>query len=82
MSAPQQLRGGALRAAPHRGDGASSILLPYTIYEAAFADAIELSDMHVSGKVGRIWRYYQGKPNYVFGDGLSYSQFSLTCAGA
>jgi beta-D-xylosidase 4 len=55
--------------------------LPYTIYEAAFADAIELSDMHVSGKVGRTWRYYQGKPNYDFGDGLSYSQFSLTCAG-
>jgi hypothetical protein len=25
ISAPQQLRGGALRAAPHRGDGGSSI---------------------------------------------------------
>ena len=55
--------------------------LPYTIYEAAFADRIALSDMNVSGAVGRTWRYYQGTPNYYFGDGLSYSTFSLACAG-
>jgi hypothetical protein len=30
--------------------------LPYTIYEAAFATAIPLDDMTVSGTVGRTWR--------------------------
>ena len=55
--------------------------LPYTIYEAAFADRIALSDMNVSGAVGRTWRYYSGEPNFRFGDGLSYSSFSLSCAG-
>lgn len=55
--------------------------LPYTIYESSFADAIPLSDMNVSGAVGRTWRFYNGVPNYRFGDGLSYSQFSLKCTG-
>jgi len=39
--------------------------------DSGFADAIELSDMSVSGNVGRTWRYYTGQPNYRFGDGLS-----------
>jgi len=55
--------------------------LPYTIYESAFAGRIALSDMNVSGAVGRTWRYYSGEPNYRFGDGLSYSTFALACAG-
>ena len=56
--------------------------LPYTMYESGFAEAIELSDMNVSGDVGRTWRYYNGKPNYAFGDGQSYSFFSLACTGS
>jgi beta-glucosidase-like glycosyl hydrolase len=55
--------------------------LPYTLYPASFASAIALSDMNVSGAVGRTWRYYSGTPIYAFGDGLSYSTFSLACAG-
>lgn len=53
--------------------------LPYTLYESDFANKIALSDMNVSGLVGRTWRYYTGTPNFYFGDGLSYSNFSLTC---
>jgi beta-glucosidase len=55
--------------------------LPYTMYESAFAEAIPLSDMNVSGTVGRTWRYYKGAPNYRFGDGLGYSNFTLACGG-
>lgn len=54
--------------------------LPYTMYEAAFADRIALADMNVSGAVGRTWRYYTGAPNARFGDGLSYANFSLACS--
>ena len=35
--------------------------------------------MTISGKVGRTWRYYSGKPLYAFGDGLSYSSFATQC---
>ena len=55
--------------------------LPYTQYDSAFADAIPLADMNVSGAVGRTWRYYKGQPNYRFGDGLSYANFTLACSG-
>jgi beta-D-xylosidase 4 len=55
--------------------------LPYTIYDSSFASAIPLSDMNVSGTVGRTWRYHTLDPNYKFGDGLSYSNFSLVCSG-
>jgi hypothetical protein len=53
--------------------------LPYTMYEAAFAERIALEDMNVSGSVGRTWRYYTGAPNARFGDGLGYANFSLRC---
>ncbi len=53
--------------------------LPYTMYESAFAGAIALSDMNISGAPGRTWRYYKGAPNYLFGDGLSYSSAQLQC---
>lgn len=56
--------------------------LPYTIYDSSFASAIPLSDMNVSdGVIGRTWRYHQLTPNYKFGDGMSYSNFSLACSG-
>ena len=38
--------------------------------------------MNVSdGVIGRTWRYHQLTPNYKFGDGMSYSNFSLACSG-
>ena len=59
--------------------------LPYTMYEAAFATRTALGDASVSGAPGnatRTHRYYTGSPCFWFGDGLSYSTFSLTCAAA
>ena len=56
--------------------------LPYTMYPAAFADAVNLTDMHISTGVGRTYRYYTGTagaPLYSFGHGLSYSEFESTC---
>jgi len=56
--------------------------LPYTMYPAAFADAIALADMNISTGVGRTYRYYSGAAGpalYSFGHGLSYSSFNTTC---
>jgi hypothetical protein len=48
--------------------------------DSGFADAIKLSDMSVSGSVGRTWRYYTGSPNYAFGHGLSCESLAVTHA--
>ena len=57
--------------------------LPLTVYESAFASRVALADASVSGPgAKRTWRYYDGAPNHVFGDGLSYSDFSLACSTA
>lgn len=59
--------------------------LPYTIYPAAFAAAINLSDTRVSTGVGRTWRYYggaAGAPLHSFGDGLSFTAFATSCAAS
>ena len=55
------------------------------MYEAAFANATALRDASISGAPGkatRTYRYYTGSPTHVFGDGLSYAQFDLSCSAA
>ena len=67
------------------GDTNSWGRLPYTIYPAAYASAINLSSFNISTGVGRTYRYYAGAAgpvNYAFGDGLSYSAFATTCSSA
>ena len=50
--------------------------LPITFYK----DENELPDYHDYNVKGHTYRYYQGKPVFAFGEGLSYSTFSYGTA--
>ncbi len=55
--------------------------LPYTIYPQAYQNQVSMNDMSMTDGPGRGYRYYTGTPLFSFGDGLSYSKFTLTCTG-
>ncbi|KAF8377229.1 hypothetical protein HHK36_030603 [Tetracentron sinense] len=54
--------------------------LPMTWYPQAFVDKVPMTNMNMrpdptTGYPGRTYRFYTGKTVYLFGDGLSYSEF-------
>ena len=77
--------GAAALVAQLFGDTNSWGRLPYSMYPAAYAAAVNLSSFAISTGVGRTYRYYSGAAgplNYAFGDGLSYSAFATSCSAA
>ena len=55
-----------------------------TVYPAAYAGAVDLYDYHMAKAPGRSYKYYDhslGAPLIGFGEGLSYSNFSVACSG-
>jgi len=57
-----------------------------TVYPKAYAGAVDLFDYHMAKAPGRSYKYYDGSlglgaPLITFGEGLSYSNFSVACAG-
>jgi hypothetical protein len=52
--------------------------LAVTVYDASFVDAVPLTDMNITTGIGRTYMYYQGEPEFSFGDGLSYTVWSLS----
>lgn len=54
--------------------------LAATVYPPYFVDELPLTEMGLRVGVGRTYMYYSGEAEYVFGDGLSYSQWRLDWA--
>jgi beta-glucosidase len=52
--------------------------LPYTIYPASYAREQDAANFDMSKAPGRTYKYYQGKPLFPFGWGLSYSKMELS----
>lgn len=55
--------------------------LPMTWYPEAYADKVDMTDMHMrpnptTGFPGRTYRFYKGPTVFSFGDGLSYTTFN------
>lgn len=67
-------RGGAVIAKLLFGEIAPSGKLPITFYN----DASELPDFEDYAMKGRTYRYFEGKPLYPFGYGLTYGDIILT----
>jgi beta-glucosidase-like glycosyl hydrolase len=64
------------------GDNSPAGRLPYTLYPADFVNTVSMFDMSMrpnasSNNPGRSYRFYTGTPVYAFGDGLSYTNFSV-----
>ena len=57
----------------HRGK------LPITMYPHEYIQQQPLTNYDMSVAPGRTYKYYQGKPLFSFGMGLSLTQFSLDC---
>ncbi|RLN73890.1 hypothetical protein BBJ28_00006355 [Nothophytophthora sp. Chile5] len=56
--------------------------LTQTFYDAEYANAVSIYDMHMrptfgTGNPGRTYRFFTGAPVYEFGAGLSYSNFNV-----
>lgn len=55
-----------------------------TVYPKAYASAVDLFDYHMAKPPGRSYKYYDnslGPPLIGFGEGISYSTFSVACRG-
>eukprot|EP00663_Eupelagonemidae_sp_cell21sb_P003541 gene3541-5794_t len=51
--------------------------MPDTLYPQGFIDQVPLTQMSVTAPPGRTHLYYTGKPEFEFGDGLSYDDWEL-----
>uniref|UniRef100_A0A0G4IEP3 Fibronectin type III-like domain-containing protein n=1 Tax=Chromera velia CCMP2878 TaxID=1169474 RepID=A0A0G4IEP3_9ALVE len=68
------------------GDESPSGRMPVTTFEENFAETVSMASMRMaadkkSGYPGRTYRYFEGKPLWPFGFGLSYASFSLKWHG-
>ena len=54
--------------------------LPITMYPHEYIKQQPLTNYDMSVAPGRTYRYYQNKPLFAFGMGLSLTQFSLKCS--
>lgn len=51
--------------------------LPMTFYPADYVNQISYGDMSMRTTPGRTYKFYTGKPVFSFGDGLSYTTFTM-----
>jgi len=56
--------------------------LAVTMYPEGYLNSLPLTQMSVKQAPGRTHLYYTGKPEFAFGDGLSYSTLEVEFAGA
>ena len=61
------------------GDANSWSKLPYTIYPSSYAAEQPTDNFDFAKSPGRTYRYYEGKPIFNFGFGLSYTPFGMKC---
>jgi hypothetical protein len=59
-----------------------SAMLPFTMVEADFVNQVKMDDMSMrpnagTGSPGKTYRFYNKKPTFVFGFGLSYVDWGL-----
>jgi hypothetical protein len=64
------------------GDVSPSAMLPFTMVEADFVNQVKMDDMSMrpnagTGSPGKTYRFYNKKPTFVFGFGLSYVDWGL-----
>eukprot|EP01123_Difflugia_compressa_P001965 TRINITY_DN1254_c0_g1_i1.p1 TRINITY_DN1254_c0_g1~~TRINITY_DN1254_c0_g1_i1.p1 ORF type:complete len:830 (+),score=168.28 TRINITY_DN1254_c0_g1_i1:160-2490(+) len=64
------------------GDNNPAGRLPYTLYPANYVNQVSMFDMNMrpnttTGNPGRTYRFYTGTPVYSFGQGLTYTNFSV-----
>ena len=59
------------------GDTNSWSKLSFTMYPTNFVQQSNFYDLSMTNFPGRTYKYYQGKPLFPFGWGLSYSKFQL-----
>ena len=56
--------------------------LPYTIYPKDYVNKQSMINYDMAKFPGRTYKYYQNKPVFPFGYGLSYTEFELTCTNS
>jgi beta-glucosidase-like glycosyl hydrolase len=54
--------------------------LPFTVYDANWTATTPMDQMDMMRDGGRTYRFYEGKPLFAFGHGLSFSSFGLSWA--
>eukprot|EP01059_Diplonema_ambulator_P004196 TRINITY_DN138_c0_g3_i1.p1 TRINITY_DN138_c0_g3~~TRINITY_DN138_c0_g3_i1.p1 ORF type:complete len:773 (+),score=261.21 TRINITY_DN138_c0_g3_i1:45-2321(+) len=54
--------------------------MPYTVMPAEDVYALDLANFNMSKPPGRTYKYYQNTPEWEFGYGLSYTNFSISCS--
>jgi len=53
--------------------------LPVTIYPGNYSGLQRIQEMSLTTGPGRSYRYYTGTPLFAFGEGLSYTDFTMGC---
>ena len=53
--------------------------LPVTMYPHSYITEQDMTNYDMSKSPGRTYKYYQGKPLFKFGFGLSYTDFDMNC---